>query len=786
MPLIQSGMSLVLSSVVTSGLGFLFWIVAARQYSSADLGIGSAVITAMILLTDFSQIGLKTGLVRFLPTARSDTRRLIKASYGIAIIIAGLAALVFVAGIEIWTPDLIGLRDSRLIATLFVLATAFWVIFLLEDSVLLGLRLAPWVPIENGIFGLLKIVLLFPLAAVSDEFGVFLAWALPVFVIVVVVNIGVGRHLERSEAEVPTTGGVQTNGNGSTSSHVSPASNGSTTSSTSTKSNGSKPPGIVLRDVLSFSLVDWTASAGRTAVIGILPLLVLAELDASQSAYYFLAWTIAYSVYILSANIGDALVAEASYDEANVDRHTLHSGLLSMAISAPVVLVATAAAPWILQAFGTEYATEATPVLRLLLLGAIPNVVTRTYIGRLRAERRMKVVFGYEFALSLSVLVLGWLLLGPFGIVGLGFAWLIMLTVAALYALAAESVWWWAPKLDPRLARFVDRVAARLHSVGLRLPSPALDGAVKRSLQDRYSSRPRWRRVASDDDVQTVLVEGHEGRPPLRIELAKTPWGNDLLARRRSSLLEMGDITGLAALRAHVPYPIDHDSTMPEHYLVGAAVTGRPGGIRSRVPSEGRVASVIEAVSDLHEATADWMTLDHEALDRWVSQPLRHLGQTGRATPDEVVAIGRVICDGLAGRVVPSARVHGWLTLDNALFDPGDKLTGLINWEWSDVGPEFLDRATLALSALSVDSGEDLGHLVVQLLEEPEAMLNHSAITTKSIPDVDGRSIVLLAWLHLVAPVLRSMSGGQDVHYWVARNVTPVIASGLAKEPVRP
>ena len=189
-----------------------------------------------------------------------------------------------------------------------------------------------------------------------------------------------------------------------------------------------------MREVLGYSLVDWAASSSRTVVIGVLPLIVLAQLGSSESAYYFLAWTIAFSVYLLSANVGDALVAEASYDEENVERHTLYSGLLSMGISVPIVLGAAILAPVVLRAFGAEYADGATAALRLLLIGAVPNVITRTFVGKLRAERRMRAVFIYELSLSVGVLLLGWVLLGPLGIAGLGVAWLVMLTLAALYA----------------------------------------------------------------------------------------------------------------------------------------------------------------------------------------------------------------------------------------------------------------------------------------------------------------------------------------------------------------
>lgn len=744
MPLIQSGMSLVVSSVVASGLGFVFWLVAARQFTSAEIGISSAIVTAMILLTDFSQLGLKIGLVRFLPTAGADTRRLIVNSYVTAASIAAVAATVFVVGLDLWAPDLDVLRSSPYVFVFFVLSVACWVLFVLEDSVLLGLRMAPWVPIENGVFGLLKIVLLFPLAAFGGEIGVFLAWAIPVFVIVGAVNVGIRRRLDR----------------------------GPVTSDGSTYRRAPKP--LSMRTVFSYSLVDWTASASRTAVIGVLPLLVLAQRGSSESAYYFLAWTIAYSIYFLSNNVADALVAEASYDEDSVDRHTLHSGLLSMAISVPIVVVAAIAAPLVLRAFGAEYAAESATVLRLLLVGAIPNVVVRTFIGRLRAERRMGAVFAYEASLAVAVLVSSWLLLGPFGIEGLGIAWLAMLSVAALYALSAESVWWWAPRLDTRIVNLIRIVVARARRLERFLPALALDAEIRRSLEVRYDSLPQWKRIGVSHDTQTVTVDGHQGRPPLRVELARTERGNDRLRRRHRAVQRLMSIDAAPALRAMVPYPIEYSDGGDRHLLIESVISGRPGNTVTELPVDELVARVLRPIGELHAATAERVEVDNVLLERWVVVPLRAMASSNHVSLAELAPIERALMTDLDGRTVDAAMLHGSLTLTNSLFDTTGRLTGLLNWEWTGFGPSVIDRASLALSALSIGSGTDPGILVRRLMEAPEEMSSHLALATVET-DLDPTTIVLLAWLRHVVPRLVGFQSGSTGRFWVARNVVPVL-----------
>lgn len=760
LPLIQSGLSLVMSSVVASALGFLFWLLAARQYDSADLGVGAAVITAMILLADVSHLGLRTGLVRFVPTAGRDTRALIARSYGLSMGTAGLGALVFVAGLGLWMPELAVLRSWGF-GLLFVTATMCWVVFQLEDSVMLALRLAHWVPVENGVFGVLKIVLLFPLAGLagrSAQLGVYLAWSLPVFVVVAVVTFAIASTLNRVEAAAQAADGV-----------ARPAG-----------LRGLLTMQLSMRQVLSYSLVDWAATMSRSAVIGVLPMLVLATRGGSVAAYWSIAWTIAFSVYMLSANVGDALLAEASYDQDNVDRHTLHSGLLSMAISAPVVVVAIAAAPWVLQAFGREYADGAATALRLLLLGSIPNVVTRTYVGRLRAEGRMAAVLVYEAVISAGVLVLGWALLHAMGIAGVALAWLLVLTLAAVYVLAVELVGWWGPRLGPRGAGRMRTLLRLVERIDRRRPRPALDQAVHATLAARYATRPSWRRLDLSPHSQTVQVSGHEGRPPLRMEIAITPWGGDVLGRRVAAITALGDMTGLPSFRALVPFPIEYHTGSDPHFLIESGLSGTPGTELVRAGAAGRTADdLVQAIHDpltaVHQATAGWLTFGADELDVWVSQPLRHLAEAAALPPQDMVSLGRVLCDGLAGQRVPSARIHGNLGLSRALFDPSGRLTGLVDWEWSAQGPVFLDWCSLALSAVAVHSDQDIGGAAREMLEDPEVFRTHPGLARQALPEIDSRVLVLFTWLHTVVPLLRSAPEHGWGRYWMIRNVEQVL-----------
>ena len=81
-------------------------------------------------------------------------------AYVIALGVSALARCVFVAGLGLWSPRARVPRRRPGLALWFVVATMAWTVFVLQDSVLAGIRQAGWVPAENLVFSVAKLVLL--------------------------------------------------------------------------------------------------------------------------------------------------------------------------------------------------------------------------------------------------------------------------------------------------------------------------------------------------------------------------------------------------------------------------------------------------------------------------------------------------------------------------------------------------------------------------------------------------------------------------------------------------
>jgi hypothetical protein len=249
------------------------------------------------------------------------------------------------------------------------------------------------------------------------------------------------------------------------------------------------------------------------------------------------------------------------------------------------------------------------------------------------------------------------------------------------------------------------------------------------------------------------------------------------------AVTELGEMTGMASLRALIPFPIEHSAKSGQEYLIESALSGTPGTAAGRfLPVDSLVDAAQAAVSQLHGSTSGWVTFDQANLDRWVSQPLHWLGQSAGVDPAVVVSLGRQLVDGLRGQLVPAARLHGNLGLGKALFDGNGRLTGLIDWEWSTVGPVFLDWCSLALSAIAVHFDEDVGRATRRALEDPEVFRTHRALAQRTLPEVELSVLVLFTWLHTIVPLLRSAPETGPGRYWLIRNVESVL--GRHREPV--
>jgi O-antigen/teichoic acid export membrane protein len=398
----REGYALVLSSGIGSLLGFLYWVVAARSYAPAIVGLNSAMISAMMFVAGISQVNLANAAVRFLPTAGAASARFVTAIYLVTFGSCLVASTTFLTGAGIWTPTLSFLREMPWLAIAFTVSAMAWGAFNLQHSILTGLRKAVWVPIENGAYSVGKLVLLAVFALLLPQWGIFASWTVALaMTILPTAALIYGRlmpgHREVSRADVALP---------------------------------------KLRNVARYVGGDYLGGLCWLASTTLVPIIVFQEAGPAANAYYSLSWVMVLPLYTIGASMGSSLVVSAVFDAGILRTLSYRMLLQTSLLVVPLTIVLVIGAPYILRIFGEDYAEHGTSVLRLLALAALPGTINTMYANVARVQRRVSRVAMIFGAQALIVLGLTWVLLKPYGLTAAGMAWVIAQSAVAIVVVA--------------------------------------------------------------------------------------------------------------------------------------------------------------------------------------------------------------------------------------------------------------------------------------------------------------------------------------------------------------
>jgi O-antigen/teichoic acid export membrane protein len=367
----RSAFALMFSTVASSALGMVFWIVAARLFETEEVGRASAGVSAVSLLGGLGQLGLNTVFIRFVPLIGGAVGPFLRRTYLTSVTVTAVLAAGFVAfG---FSHQFLG--RGALWAVAFCVAVVGFSLSSLQDGVLTSLKRTSWVPVENVTIGLARVALLPALIATAFTNPVLVAWGLPVIGAVVVITTALfsrllPEHRRRHAGRV--------------------------------------------RMPSRRELVQFTSASYVNGLLGNLgtylpPVIITAVLGPAANAVFFVPWLILTVIYGLLWNISSSFVVEATSDAANTRTYLRHATrlVLLVGVGAPVVLVA--GAPWLLQLLGSKYASGGVTTLRLIGLMVPFGCVTLCYTVSLLIQRRNWAIFRLNL-ISTIVTVPAWLI----------------------------------------------------------------------------------------------------------------------------------------------------------------------------------------------------------------------------------------------------------------------------------------------------------------------------------------------------------------------------------------
>jgi O-antigen/teichoic acid export membrane protein len=398
-PLLRNGYALVANTLVSAALGVSYWIVASRLFDPVEVGRASAAIAVMSLLASIAGMNLTAVLSYLLPRAGPAARSYVLRSYGASLVFAVVLALPILV-LAILDRDVPGVPElTRWDLALLTLGVPVWVIFMLQDGVLIGARRSSWVLVENTVFGAAKLALL-PLAAMTGlSAGIFVSWLAPVLIAVVWVNLAIVlRILPRLAVEEHRVS-------------------------------------IDAAGVRRFVGVNYVGSVLNQAYFNLLPVLVLVVVGGEANGLFYVAWMLASSLDLLSHGMGASLTVEGAATPERLHALTVQVVRQVALLVVPLAAIMFVGAPLVLSLYGPDYAEASSGVLRLLALGALPRALVVVAQAAARASGDARATLRTEALTCLLVLGLSVALLPTIGPLAVGVGWAVGNTAVMLLLL---------------------------------------------------------------------------------------------------------------------------------------------------------------------------------------------------------------------------------------------------------------------------------------------------------------------------------------------------------------
>jgi O-antigen/teichoic acid export membrane protein len=371
--LLRNAGSLAATTGLTSVFGFVFWIIAAREFSPQAVGYGSAAISAMMLLGTIGMFGLGTLLIGELPR-RSDRGALIAAALiasGLGSLVLGFLFPIVAAAFGAHFPELSGTAIRLLIFAVGVGLTGVSLVF---DEATIGLMRGGLQLSRNLVMSLVKLAVL-PLAAIAlhDMFGVglILAW-----VIGTTVSLAASAFLlKRSGSRI-----------------------------------FHRPDWGVLRGLSKVVMAhNWLNLAIATPP-KLIPVLVILVVSPSANAAFYVAFMLASFLFMVPLHLSTVLFAIASASPELIAEKLRFVLRLSLIIGLPAMAVLAIGAHFTLGIFGPNYSHLATVPLWLFIIGYIPGLPKSQYIAVCRATGRVTkaaIVLTVAMCCELAAVIIG-------------------------------------------------------------------------------------------------------------------------------------------------------------------------------------------------------------------------------------------------------------------------------------------------------------------------------------------------------------------------------------------
>lgn len=372
-------------------LGFLFWMLATRLYTPGDVGIISAILSSMSLIVIASCVGLPMALTLYLPVNIKNANRIINSAIIVGIIMSVTLSLIFISGLDIWSPKLKPILGNYGAMAIFVVTTSMATISMYMGGMFTAGKKSSFHMIKENIFCSTKMLLLIIFSSFG-AIGIFLSWSVGLL-----ITVTVGFFLLF-------------------------------------KLWGYRPMFVfdpIIKNMARFSIGNYIAGIFYNIPKFIFPILIINTISAESAGYFFIAMTIAGVFYGIPEAMAGPFLAE-SYDKDNFWKNVVKTIKFDMYLLIPGLILLIIFGKFILNVFNPSYADQSFNSLVILSIASIPLSLITTFNMIRNSQKNVSTSIKIDAIVTITTLALSMPLMRIWNIEGIAISYLVANTLVAI------------------------------------------------------------------------------------------------------------------------------------------------------------------------------------------------------------------------------------------------------------------------------------------------------------------------------------------------------------------
>ena len=388
--LFRNGLYIMGTTAVTSLLGFAFWIVAARVLEPAEVGRAAALVSAMLFVSVFTNLGIGQVFVSRLASRSAGGDWSLTVTTGLTLV--AVVSLLGGAAATLLLPTLIPALKGGLGTGAFLLlpvGVAGTACSLCLDFVCIAERHAKLAFVRNSVAAVLRvaaigIAALGPLDGATWILAIWVGSFLLIDVFAVTRTLpALGHHFE------PTLAGWRGE----------------------------------LTEMKHLIAGHQTINLGAQASTYLLPVLVSARLGVTENAYFYTTFMLSSALFFIAPAISNALFAEGAHAPERLGEDLRRAVKYILLLAGPPAVILLAAGPRILEVFGPVYSEEGATLLAILVGAAVFDSILQLSLAVMRVRHRLTQAAVATWLTLAVAIPSAWFLLPPMGIDGAGLGW---------------------------------------------------------------------------------------------------------------------------------------------------------------------------------------------------------------------------------------------------------------------------------------------------------------------------------------------------------------------------